>query len=50
MMHTMHYKLAILESKIVAACHYTSIRISEIFNVDKKVRLRFNYFRCEFIR
>ena len=28
-------------SKIVAACHNTSIRISEIFNVDKKVRLLF---------
>ena len=47
MMHMMHYKLVISGSKIVAACHNTSIRISEIFNVDKKVRLLFNYSRCE---
>ena len=35
MMHMMHYKLVISESKTVAACHNTSIRISEIFKVDK---------------
>ena len=49
MMHMMHYKLVIAGSKIVAACHYTSIRISEICNVDKKVRLLFNYSRCELL-
>ena len=49
MMHMMHYKLVISESKIVAACHNTSIRISEIFNVDKKVRFLFNYSWCELI-
>ena len=42
MMHMMHYKLVISGRKIVAACHNTSIRISEIFNVDKKVSLLFN--------
>ena len=36
MMHMIHYKLVISESKTVAACHNTSIRISEIFNVDEK--------------
>ena len=36
MMHMIHYKLVISESKTVAACHNTSIIISEKFNVDQK--------------
>ena len=38
MVHMMQYKIVISESTIVAACRNTSIRISEKFKSDKKVR------------